>query len=102
MAARDNVLVDWHADLQHHLTSADGVIALISDMHHWSVGPRAILTASPLPSRSRIKGGIERAHPRWREAADRMRGLELPGSAFIPAGGSYADAMPMEVLRAAA
>jgi hypothetical protein len=31
-----------------------------------------------------------------------MRGIELPGSLFIPAGGSYADAMPMEVLRAVA
>lgn len=71
--------------MQPYLASHDGVIELLSDTHRWSVGPRSILTASPLPSRSRIK-----------------RGIELPGSVFIPAGGSYADAMLMEALRAAA
>ncbi|PVE52003.1 hypothetical protein DC429_16870 [Arthrobacter sp. TPD3018] len=102
LATRGNILVDWHADVQPYLASDDGTIELLSDTHRWSVGPRAILTASPLPTRSRIKRGIERAHRRWREAADQMRGIELPGSFFIPAGGSYADAMPMEALRAAA
>ena len=102
LAVRGNVFVDWHADVQPYLASDDGVIELLSDDHRWSVGPRSILTASPLPSRSRIKRGIERAQRRWREAADQMRGCESPGSFFIPAGGSYADAMPMEKLRAAA
>lgn len=88
--------------MQPYLASHDGVIELLSDTHRWSVGPRSILTASPLPSRSRIKGGIERAYRCWLEAADQMRGTELPGWVFIPAGGSYADAMPMEALRAAA
>ena len=49
-----------------------------------------------------IKRGIERAHRRWREAADQMHGIELHGSLFIPAGGSYSDAIPTEVVRAAA
>ncbi|WP_430636371.1 hypothetical protein [Sphingomonas hankookensis] len=86
LATRGNILVDWHADVQPYLASDDGVIELLSDTHRWSVGPRSILTASPRPSRSRIKRGIERAHRRWREAADQMRGIELPGSLFIPAG----------------
>lgn len=102
LATRGNVLVDWHADVQPYLASDDGFIELLSDTHRWSVGPRSVLTASALPPRSRIKRGIERAHRRWRKAADRMHGLDLPGSIFVPAGGSYADAMPMEVLRAAA
>jgi len=102
LATRGNVLVEWHAEVQPYLASDHGVIELLSDTHRWSVGPRAILTASPLPSRSRIKRGVERAHRRWREAADQMRGLDLPGSFFIPAGGGYADAIPMEELRAAA
>ncbi|KTT70586.1 hypothetical protein [Sphingomonas endophytica] len=102
LATRGNILVDWHADVQPYLASDDGIIELLSDTHRWSVGPRSILTASPLPSRCRIKRGIDRAHRRWREAADQMRGIELPGSLFIPAGGSYADAIPTEVVRAAA
>lgn len=97
-----HILVEWHADVQPYLASDDGVIELISDTYCWSVGPRFILTASPVPSRGRIKRGVERAHRRWREAADQMHGIELPGSIFIPAGGSCAGAMPMEKLRAAA
>jgi len=69
-----HILVDWHDDVQPYLASDDGVVGLLSDTHRWSVGPRSILTASPLLSRSRIK-----------------RGIELPGSDFIPVGGSYAD-----------
>jgi hypothetical protein len=102
LATRGNVLVDWHADVQPYLANDDGVIELLSDTHRWSVGPRSILIASPLPPCNRIKRGIERAHRRWREAADQMHGLELSGSIFVPAGGTYADAIPMEVLRAAA
>jgi len=78
-----HILVEWHADVQPYLANDDGVIELLSDTHRWSDGPRSILTASPLPSRSRIK----RAHRRWRATADQMRGIKLPGSAFIPAGG---------------
>lgn len=102
LATRGNVVVDWHADVRPYLASDDGVIELLTDTHRWSVGPLSILTASPLPPHSRIKRGIERAYRRWREATDQMHGLDLPGSFFVPAGSSYADAMPMEVLRAAA
>lgn len=102
LAVRGDVLVEWHADVQLYLASDDGCIELLSETHRWSVGPRSVLTASPLPARGRIKRGVERAQRRWREAADQVRGLEVAGSVFVPAGGSYADAMPLEVLRAAA
>lgn len=102
LATRGDLLVAWHPDVQPYLASDDGYIELLSNTHRWSVGPRSVLTRGPLPNRSRIKRGVERAHRRWREAAYEVRGLELPGSFFIPAGGSYADAMPLEVLRAAA
>lgn len=102
LATRGNALVEWHAEVRPYLAGDDGFIELLSDTLRWSVGPRSVLTASALPPRSRIRRGIERAHRRWREAADQMHGLDLPGSIFVPAGGSYADAMPMEVLRAAA
>lgn len=102
LATRANVHVEWHANVQPYLASEDAYVELLSDTHRWSVGPRSVLTASALPPRNRIKRGVERANRRWREMTDRVHGLELPGSVFVPAGTSYADALPLERLRAAA
>lgn len=94
--------VVWHADVRLYLSSNDTFVEILTDTHRWSVGPRHVLTASALPPRSRVKRSVERAHRRWREVTERVHGVELPGSVFVPAGGSYADAMPMEAIRAAA
>lgn len=102
LATRATVHVDWHADVQLYLSSDDTFIEILTDTHRWSVGPRSFLTTSALPLRSRIKRGVERAHRRWREVTERVHGLELPGSVFVPAGCSYADATPMEAIRSAA
>lgn len=102
LATRATLHVDWHADVQLYLASDGTSVEILTDTHRWSVGPRNVLTASALPPRSRIKRGIERAHRRWREVTERVHGVELSGSVFVPAGGSYADAMPMEAIRSAA
>jgi len=102
LATRATIYVDWHADVQLYLSNDDTFVEILTDTHRWSVGPRNVLTASALPPRNRIKRGIERAHRRWREVTERVHGVELPGSVFVPAGGSYADAMPMEAIRSAA
>ena len=94
--------VDWHDDVQPWLASDDSRIELLTGTQRWSVGPRSVLTASPLPPRSRIKRGIERAHRRWRELAGQVHGIHLSGSRFIPAGATLAEAVPMESLRSAA
>jgi hypothetical protein len=102
LATRATFHVDWHADVQLYLASDDAFVEILTDTHRWSIGPRNALTASALPPRSRIKRGVERAHQRWREVAERVQGVELTGSIFVPAGGSYADAVPMETVRTAA
>lgn len=101
LATRATIHVDWHADVQLYRSSEDTFVEILTDTHRWSVGPRNVLTASALPPRHRIKRGMERAHRRWREVTERVHGVELPGSVFVPAGGSYADAMPMEAIRSA-
>jgi len=102
LATRATLHVDWHADVQLYLASDDTLVEILTDTHRWSVGPRNILTASALPPRNRIKRGVERAHRRWGEVAERVHGVDLTGSIFVPAGAAYADAVPMEALRAAA
>jgi len=102
LATRATIHVDWHADVQLYLSSDDTFVEILTDTHRWSVGPRNVLTASALPPRSRIKRSVERAHRRWREVAEQVHGVKLTGSIFVPAGADYADAVPMETLRAAA
>lgn len=102
LATRATLHVDWHADVRLYLDSDSTSVEILTDTHSWSVGPRNVLTAAALPPRSRIKRGIERAHRRWREVTERVHGVELPGYVFVPAGGSYADAIPMEAIRSAA
>ena len=102
LATRATLHVDWHAELRLYAASDDAPVELLTDTHRWSVGPRSVLTASALPRGSRVARGIERANHRWREAAAQMYGVELDGSVHIPAGGTYADAVPMEALRKAA
>ena len=102
LATCATIHVDWHADVHLYLSNDDTLVEILTDTHRWSIGPRNVLSASSLPSRNRIKRGIDRAHRRWREMAERVHGVELTDSVFVPAGSSYADAMPMELLRAAA
>ncbi|RMB55839.1 hypothetical protein C8J44_1102 [Sphingomonas sp. PP-CE-3A-406] len=102
LAARATLHVNWHANVQLYLASDDSSVEILADTHRWSVGPRNVLTASALPPRNRIKRGVERAHRRWREVAERVHGVELIGSIFVPTGGSYADGVPMETLSEAA
>ena len=102
LATRATIHVEWHADVQLYLSSNDTFVEILTNTHCWSVGPRNVLTASALPLRSRIKRGVERAHRRWLEVTERVHGVELSGSVFVPVGGSYAEAMPMEEIRSAA
>ena len=73
-----------------------------TDRHRWFVGPRAVLTAAPLPPRGRIKRGVERAMRRWCEQALRSHNLDLTGSVFVPQGANFARAVPLETLAQAA
>ncbi|MBP2512096.1 hypothetical protein [Sphingomonas sp. PvP018] len=102
LATRATLHVDWHSRVRLYAAADDAPVELLTDTHRWSVGPRSILTASALPRGSRVARGIERADYRWRETAAQMYGVELDGSVHIPAGGTYADAVPMEALRRAA
>lgn len=96
LATRATFHVEWHPDVRLYAASDDAPIELLTNMHRWSIGSRSMLTASALPPRNRVKRGIERANRRWRDVTERVHGVTLTGSLFVPAGGRYADAVPTE------
>lgn len=102
LATRNTLLVDWHQEVQLYASSEDAPVQLLTASHRWFVGSRSILTAAALPPRAKIARGVDRATRRWRAAASQAHNLDLTGSVFIPAGATYADAVPMEELRRAA
>lgn len=102
LATRATCHDDWYSEVRLYAASDDAPIELLTDRHRWFVGPRAVLTAAPLPPRGRIKRGVERAMRRWREQALQYRNLDLTGSVFVPAGAELAQGVPMKTLAQAA
>lgn len=102
LATRATCHVDWHSEARLYAASDEAPIALLTDRHRWFVGPRAILTAAPLPPRGKIRRGVERAMRRWGEQALRSHNLDLTGSIFVPQGANFAQAVPLETLAQAA
>lgn len=101
-ATRATCHVDWHSDVRLYAASDEAPVELLTDRHRWFVGPRAILTAAPLPPRGKIKRSVEHAMLGWREQALRSRNLDLTGSVFVPKGANFAQAVPLETLAQAA
>jgi hypothetical protein len=102
LATRATCHVDWHPEVRLYAASDDAPVELLTDRHRWFVGPRAVLTAAPLPPRGKIRRGVERAMRRWREQTLRSHNLDLTGSVFVPQGASFAQAVPLEALKRAA
>ncbi|KQM96349.1 hypothetical protein [Sphingomonas sp. Leaf226] len=102
LATRATCHVDWHSEVSIYADSDEALVELLTDRHRWFVGPRAVLTAAPLPPRGKIRRGVERATRRWREQALRSHNLDLTGSVFVPQGANFAQAIPMESLARAA
>lgn len=102
LATRATCHVDWHSDVRLYAASDDAPVELLTDRKRWFVGPRAILTAAPLPPSSKVKRGVGRAMRRWHEQALRSHNLDLAGSVFVPPGAKFAQAVPMETLAKAA
>ncbi|UZW55087.1 hypothetical protein NUH86_16695 [Sphingobium sp. JS3065] len=94
LALRQTQYVDWHLRVQLYAASEEAPIDLVTSQHRWTVGPRHLLMAKPLPPRSKIKAGVERAARRWRETTLVTAEGPLPAAHLMPRGSSFADAIP--------
>ncbi|KEQ54374.1 hypothetical protein [Sphingobium chlorophenolicum] len=94
LALRQTLYVDWHLRVQLYAASEEASIELLTSQHRWAVGSRHVLIAKPLPSRSKIKAGVERAARRWRETTLSTAEGPLPTAHLLPVGSSFANAMP--------
>jgi len=94
LALRQTLYVDWHLRVQLYAASEEAPIELLTSQHRWTVGPRHLLIAKPLPPRSKMKTGVERAARRWRETTLVTAEGPLPTAHLLPVGSSLTDAMP--------
>ena len=90
LAIRQTVAVDWHPGVRLYAASPSAPIELLTEHNRWFIGPRHVLTAAPLPPRSKIEAGVKRAMRRWCDAVESIGKLNLTGSILVPQGATYA------------
>lgn len=102
LAVRQDSFVQWLPACRLYAASETARIELLAADRRWLIGARNVLTSVELPPRSRRAQGEEIAMRRWQQAATSMKPLTLEGSAWVPVGKRYADAIPQDKLQVAA
>lgn len=102
MAVHSDTGIEWIPNVLPYAANETAKIELLADRRRWHIGPRHILTSAKLPPTDICDSGIAIARRRWRQVAATMNLVSVEGSMWVPAGGRYADAVPLETLRVAA
>jgi hypothetical protein len=77
LAVRQSASVEWHEKVLPYAAAMDAPIQLLTETHLWSVGPRNVFTAAPLPPGSTVVKGVQRAARRGRNAVETMEAVTL-------------------------